>query len=139
MLELIRDRYRAYDRVYVTWDALSTHRSKTVTNWIGSNNFRAEKEFYPTFHVIPLPTRSQFLNVVETTFANTRRAVIHNSDYPSPEEMRAAIDGHLNSRNEYYRLNPKRAGNKIWKKEVLIKKIGSKAFIGGCESSFNAQ
>jgi hypothetical protein len=57
--------------------------------------------------------------VVESTFGNTRRAVIHNSDYASADEMRAAISRYLEERNAYFLANPKRAGNKIWDKEVF--------------------
>ena len=122
MLEMILERYRAHSRIFLTWDALSTHNSKAVNNWIGAINFKARWESYPSFHVCPLPTRAQFLNVVETTFANTRRAVIHNSNYESVEEMKAAIDGYLNNRNQHFKNNPKRAGNKIWNKEIFKKK-----------------
>jgi hypothetical protein len=30
------------------------------------------------------------------------------------EEAKAAIDRYFNERNEHFRLNPKRAGNRIW-------------------------
>ena len=43
-----------------------------------------------------------------------KKAVICNSDYATPHDMQAAIARHFEERNTFYRLNPKRAGNKIW-------------------------
>ena len=44
-----------------------------------------------------------------------KRAVIHNSDDQSEEEMKAAnISTHFRERNEFFKHNPKRAGKKIW-------------------------
>lgn len=42
------------------------------------------------------------------------KAVVNNSDYPSPLEMKLAISTHFNERNDYFKSNPKRAGRKIW-------------------------
>jgi hypothetical protein len=48
-----------------------------------------------------------------------KRAVIHNSDYQSEEEMKIAISAHFLERNQFFRDNPKRAGNKIWQVDVF--------------------
>lgn len=45
------------------------------------------------------------------------RAIVHNSDYPSPDAAREAIDRCFAERNEHFRQNPRRAGKKIWRKE----------------------
>ena len=115
LLEMLREKYRSCSRIYFTWDALASHNSKKVTAWIGEANEKAG----PRFEVCPLPSNAQFLNVVESTFGNTRKAVIHNSDYASADEMRAAIANYLKERNAYFLANPRRAGNKIWDKEVF--------------------
>jgi len=52
--------------------------------------------------------------VVEAVFSGMKRAVIHNSDYQSADEMKTAISTHLSERNQFFINNPKRAGNKIW-------------------------
>jgi hypothetical protein len=44
-------------------------------------------------------------------------AVIHNSDYPSADACKHAIDRHFEERNEHFRQHPRKAGNKIWGKE----------------------
>lgn len=119
LLDELLDKYRAYARLCLTWDALSSHSSKKVNDWIGSSNFRAEREGYPRIEVHPLPSNAQFLNVVESTFRNIRKAVIYNSDYQSVEEMQQAISRYLDERNAYFKANPRRAGNKIWDKELF--------------------
>ena len=63
---------------------------------------------------MPLPTSSQFLDVIEAVFSGMKRAVIHHSDYRSEEEMKAAISQHFVERNTNFMENPKRAGQKIW-------------------------
>ena len=48
------------------------------------------------------------------------RAIIHNSDYQSVDECKIAVDRYFNERNEFFKNNPKRAGNKIWGKEPVV-------------------
>ena len=47
------------------------------------------------------------------------RAIIHNSDYQSAEECMLTIDRYFDERNENFRARPKRAGKKIWGKEIV--------------------
>jgi hypothetical protein len=47
------------------------------------------------------------------------RAIIHNSDYASVEAAKDAIDRYFRERNENFLANPKRAGCKIWRKELV--------------------
>jgi hypothetical protein len=68
----------------------------------------------PIVEFIPLPSNSQFLNVIESVFSGMKRAVIHHSNYQTEEEMKSAISLHFQERNEYFQKNPKRAGKKIW-------------------------
>lgn len=61
-----------------------------------------------------MPSKAQFLNVIEAVFGGMKRAVICNSDYGSAREMQEAIARHFEERNQFYKENPKKAGNKIW-------------------------
>jgi len=45
------------------------------------------------------------------------RAVIHNSDYPSIEAAKYAIDVYFAERNGHFSKHPRRAGQKIRGKE----------------------
>jgi len=65
----------------------------------------------------PLPSGAQFLNVIESVFSGMSRAVIHNSDYPTVDDAKVAIDRYLDERNQIYLEHPQRAGKKIWGKE----------------------
>jgi hypothetical protein len=71
----------------------------------------------PQVETAPLPAGAQFLNVIESVFSGMARAVIHNSNYPSVDDARAAIDGYFAERNQQFRDNPKRAGKRIWGEE----------------------
>jgi transposase len=118
LLEMLREKYREKDRLFITWDTLSTHNSGAVKGWFERNNKRATKQGTgPTLHVTPLPSKSQFLNVIESVFGGMKKAVIHNSDYSSKKEMEIAMNRHFEERNIYFQKNPKRVGNKIWDKE----------------------
>jgi hypothetical protein len=65
----------------------------------------------------PLPAGAQFLNVIESVFSGMARAIIHNSDYPSIEAAKDAIDRYFADRNANFYRYPKRAGQRIWGKE----------------------
>lgn len=120
LLEMLRDKYPGKKRLFITWDTLSTHRADSIKSWIRRNNIEAkERCAVPAFRVVPLPAKSQFLNVIESVFGGMKRAVIHNSDYSSRAEMEAAIDRHFSERNIYFLKNPRRAGNKIWDREAF--------------------
>jgi hypothetical protein len=66
---------------------------------------------------VPLPASAQFLNVIESIFSGMARAIIHNSNYKSIDEAKAAIDLYFENRNGQFQRNPKRAGKKIWGQE----------------------
>lgn len=111
--KITRD-YASSPAIFFTWDAITVHSSKKVTEWIKAHN---EATKGPHIEVIPLPSNSQFLNVIEAVFGGMKKAVICNSDYPSAQDMQEAIGRHFEERNQFYRDNPKRAGNKIWDKQ----------------------
>lgn len=118
LLEMLREKYSGKDKIFITWDTLSTHNSGSVRDWINRNNKKTTKQdLGPTVHVTPLPSNSQFLNVIESVFGGMKKAVIHNSDYSSEKEMKIAMTRHFEERNIYFKKNPKRVGNKIWDKE----------------------
>ena len=45
------------------------------------------------------------------------KGIIHNSDYPSAEAAKDAIDRYFKERNHYFIRCLKRAGRKIWGQE----------------------
>lgn len=114
MMKVLVDKYRDRRCIYLSWDAASWHVSKELNRIVEDHNSRIVG---PTIVIAPLPARAQFLNVIESVFSGMARAIIHNSDYQSPEEAKAAIDRYFEDRNEHFRANPRRAGNKIWGKE----------------------
>lgn len=121
MLELLLNRYRGQTRIFFSWDAASWHGSKKFfgrVDAVNEPNYRA-KHGTPVVELAPLPSCAQFLNVIESVFSGMARAIIHNSNYPSVEAAKAAIDRYFADRNEQFLKHPRRAGNKLWGKELV--------------------
>lgn len=121
LLAKLLKQYKDCRKLYVTWDAASWHDSKTLWTFIEENNARnsERKRMTPHIEVVPLPARAQYLNVIESVFSGMARAIIHNSNYSSAAAARVAIDRYFQERNENFLQNPKRAGNKLWKLELV--------------------
>ena len=117
MMNLLLNRYRNRRKLYLSWDAASWHISKRLTERIEENNKAATKSGGPFVDTAALPARAQFLNVIKSIFSGMARAIIHNSNYQSVAEAKAAIDRYFDERNCPFREHPRRAGNKIWGKE----------------------
>jgi hypothetical protein len=91
--------------------------SKRLTERIAAHNAMAYVTGSTRVDVAPLPAGAQFLNVIESIFSGMARAIIHNSDYKSTDDAKAAIDRYFAERNEHSRMHPHRAGNRIWGRE----------------------
>ena len=86
-----------------------------LVEWLDAFNATTKKANEgPLIELVPLPTSSQFLNVIEAIFSGMKRAVVHHSDYRDVPEMKKAISLHFTERNAHFRENPRRAGKKIW-------------------------
>ena len=115
LAEMLFNQYHARSRIYLTWDAASWHGSDELVQWTDElNAWNKTSDAGPIIEFVPLPSSAQFLDVIEAVFSGMKRAVIHNSDYQSEEEMKTAISTHFRERNEFFKHNPKRAGKKIW-------------------------
>ncbi len=119
LIDLLIQEYHNQEALYLCWDAVSWHNSKILKTYIDDHN-RTGK---PAVKITPLPASTQFLNVIESVFAGLARAVIHNSNYPDTNACKKAIDLHFQQRNEDFKAHPKRAGNKIWGKEIVKAKF----------------
>jgi hypothetical protein len=112
-------KYKNQSKLYLSWDAASWHSSKILKDYVRALNTLGT----PKLIFAPLPSCTQWLNVIESVFGGLARAVIHNSDYENLDACKVAIDLHFASRNQHFQLNPKRAGNKIWGKETVKAKF----------------
>lgn len=122
LLDLLIEQYRGCSKLYLSWDAASWHASKQFLARVAKVNARRyrQKHGTPAISLAPLPSRAQFLNVIESVFSGMAKAIIDNSDYQSVDEAKEAIDRYFADRNAFFRANPKRAGGKIWEKEQVI-------------------
>lgn len=117
MADLLRTQYRSCSTIYLSWDAASWHISKKLFAHLEKLNRRTAEDDSPVVKTAPLPAGAQFLNVIESVFSGMARAIIHNSDYPSVDAAKNAIEQHFIERNAHFSQHPKRAGNKIWGRE----------------------
>ena len=117
MMELLIEQYHDRRTIYLSWDAASWHISKRLGQRIEENNAAALSNGGPLVEAAPLPSCAQFLNVIESVFSGMARAIIHNSDYKTLDDAKAAVDRYFADRNAHFLQNPKKAGRKIWGKE----------------------
>jgi hypothetical protein len=115
LIDMLLEQYHDQEILYLCWDAVSWHNSKILKTYIEDHN-KAKK---PGIKLAILPASTQFLNVIESVFAGLAKAVIHNSDYPSVDECKQAINLHFETRNQHFKANPKTAGRKIWGREIV--------------------
>ncbi len=123
LLGILIKQYSSESCIYLSWDAASWHISSKLTDHVAKLNAVAKTENLPVVKLAPLPSSAQFLNVIESVFSGMSRAVIHNSDYATVEDCKIALDRYIEERNEHYKKNPQRAGDKIWGKEIVIPKF----------------
>jgi transposase len=65
LIRVLYFKYHHYKTLYITWDAASWHKSKGVQECIDKLNARKTG---PRVKIVPLPKRSQYLNVIESVF-----------------------------------------------------------------------
>jgi transposase len=115
LIEILFNQHHDTTCLYITWDAASWHDSSALVDWLDTFNRQTTvSKDGPLLMLVPLPSCSQFLNVIESVFGVMKKAVVHHSDYRNPQQMKAVISRHFRERNEHFTKNPKRAGNKIW-------------------------
>jgi len=115
LIELLFSEHHDKTHLYITWDAASWHDSISLVNWLDAFNLKTtQTKEGPLITLVPLPSCSQFLNIIESVFGVMKKAVIHHSDYQSTHQMKSAISQHFRERNAHFKNNPRRAGKKIW-------------------------
>jgi transposase len=117
LIDQLRREYKAYRRIYLSWDAAPWHSSGQLLNRVDFLNGWAKHDKAPHIEILPLPAQAQFLNVIESVFSGMARAIIHNSDYATVVEAQAAITRYLHDRNRTFAVTPRRAGRSIWGQE----------------------
>jgi hypothetical protein len=121
LLDILLIQYCNCRTLYLSWDAASWHISTKLTKRVAELNVIADAcGGRPLVKLAPLPASAQFLNVIESVFSGMSKAIIHNSNYESVEQCKDALNTYIAARNEFYKQNPKRAGNKIWGGEIVF-------------------
>jgi hypothetical protein len=123
LMEVLRREYRCMQCIYLSWDAAPWHESKALLAKIQFLNEWAEHDKAPQIILRPLPSCSQFLNVIESVFSGMSRAILHNSDYASLSDAQDAIRRYIEARNSAFKKTPQKAGKAIWGKERVASKF----------------
>jgi transposase len=121
LIDLLLLKYADQEKLYLSGDAASWHKSAMLQEYIALINERAQKNNNqtPYIEMAWLPSSAQFLNVIESVFSGMAKSIIHNSNYGSVDECMSAIDRHFQERNAFFTLHPKKAGKMIWGKELV--------------------
>jgi DDE superfamily endonuclease len=117
MIERLRRIYLQKHKIFISWDAASWHISKALNEKVQFLNEWTEHDAAPAIELVPLPSKAQFLNVIESVFSGLSRAVLHNSDFPDTDTAKQMIDEYFENRNVYYKEHPSKAGKTIWGEE----------------------
>jgi transposase len=125
MISVLVEEYKLASKLYISWDAASWHMSKALVKFIDEHNELAAENSRPAVELTPLPAAAQFLNVIESIFSGMARSIIHGSNYQSKDDAIEAINKYFVERNENFKANPRRAGNKIWGKERTLSEFSS--------------
>jgi transposase len=94
LLDILLQEYSNQRCLYLSWDSASWHVSAKLNERVSEINSAAQTDpgATPSVKLMPLPASAQFLNVIESVFSGMAKAILHNSDYPSVEDCKAAID-----------------------------------------------
>ena len=103
MMEVLVDQYRDRRKLYLSWDGASWHISKRLFQRIEEHNAAVLDGGGPIVETAPLPTGAQFLNVIESVFSGMARSIVHNSDYKTLDDAKAAFDRYFEERNAHFR------------------------------------
>lgn len=74
MVDILRRQYRSMKKLYISWDAAGWHISKALGKHVEFLNGWADYDCAPQLELAPLPSRAQFLNVIESVFSGMSRA-----------------------------------------------------------------
>jgi DDE superfamily endonuclease len=99
MMKVLIAKYGDRRKIYLSWDAASWHISKQLNQRIEEHNSNLGVGGV-VVETAPLPSGAQFLNVIESVFSGMSRAIIQNSNYPSLDDAKSAIDRHFEERND---------------------------------------
>src|ERR1700737_1472441 len=118
VIEILYNQYRTKTKLYVTCDAVAWHNSGPFLEAL--DQFNEETRTFavgPIIELVPLPTSSQFLNVIEGVLSGMTRAVINNSDYPDAAQINRASQKHSARRKSPLNTTP---GGSVRKSGRLI-------------------
>ena len=103
LIEILFNEHKDQTHLYITWDAASWHDSFSLVEWLDAFNAKTtEIKEGPLMTLVPLPSSSQFLNVIESTFGEMKNVSSTNSDYESVHQMKSAVSQHFTGKKRAF-------------------------------------
>ena len=94
VIECFEDLLRKYPdkEIYVIVDNWSAHKSSTIKIW---------EEFHPRMHLVYLPTKASWMNMIERVFSKLDKDVLQNSNYQTVNEMISRISNYFDNEQSF--------------------------------------
>lgn len=104
-LEALLERYQAEGKrvLVVLWDNASWHTAKALRAWYYAYNQRAKREGKIRLLLVPLPSRSPWLNPLEPVFGQAKRHVVGRRAIRWPSRLKDKTEAYFHRRDK--RLN----------------------------------
>jgi transposase len=78
--------------IYVFVDNWSAHKSSTIKIW---------EEFHPRMHLVYLPTKASWMNMIERVFGKLHKDILQNSNYQTVNEMISRISNYFDNEQSF--------------------------------------
>lgn len=94
VIECFEDLLKIYPdkEIYVILDCWRAHTSKTIQIW---------EDLHPRFHLIYLPTKASWMNMIERVFGKLDKDILQNSNYETVKEMISRISNYFDNESSF--------------------------------------
>ena len=94
VIECFEDLLRKYPdkEIYVILDNWRAHTSKTIQIW---------EDLHPRFHLVYLPTKASWMNMIERVFGKLDKDILQNSNYETVNEMISRIGNYFDNEQSF--------------------------------------
>ena len=101
-LEALLGHYQAAGKrvLVVIWDNASWHTAKALRRWYYGYNQQAKRAGHIRLLLVPLPSRSPWLNPLEPVFGQAKRHVVGGRIVPQPSRLKQKTERYFKHREK---------------------------------------
>lgn len=101
-LEALLNQYhaRGYRVLVVIWDNASWHKGKALRRWYYQYNQQAKRDGKIRLLLVPLPSRSPWLNPIEPVFGQAKRRVLGRRMIAQPSVLKRKTESYFKQRDK---------------------------------------